>query len=250
MTSSVRPVVVFDTVVERDVLDLSWCVLPPLHEKAGREELNEIALRVTFCRSSDGTTLYACSSEGAIAVMHFNLSELGNVAPAGTLETILEASIRRSSQRSSSQPNGRAALTGGTTARPNVLQPRKKGATNGGGSGAGGLGRGSSEILPIPPPGAPQQITLTQDGKRRIKPAFLGTGGLVAQSSNARTASAFTSSSTSNGASTFQPAAKRDNDVDMMDARAQAGPSSRPFQPQPQHRVSSRGLQLPTWLIG
>ena len=28
MTSSVRPVVVFDTVVERDVLDLSWCVLP------------------------------------------------------------------------------------------------------------------------------------------------------------------------------------------------------------------------------
>lgn len=188
-----------------------------------------------ICRSSDGTTLYACSSEGAIAVMHFNLSELGNIAPAGTLETVLEASIRRYAQRSSSQPNSRSGVVGGTSARPNVLQPRKKGALNGT---TGGLSRGSSEILPIPPPGAPQQITLTDKGKRRIKPAFLGTGGLVAQSLNARTASAFTASSTSNGASAFQPAIKRDNDVDMMDARAQAGASSRPFQAQLQHRVS------------
>lgn len=56
----------------------------------------------------------------------------------------------------------------GTGGAPNILMPRPK-----------KQARAQTPLLPIPPPGAPQNITKTRDGKKRIQPTFLGMGGIV-----------------------------------------------------------------------
>ena len=210
-----------------------------------------VCVCVCVCvRSRDGSTLYASSSEGHIAVMKFELSELGNPAPPGARESFLESWRFQRAPRNGIMGNksGGTGGGGGTAERPNMLMV-KKGKTS-----------SVNTLLPIPPPGAPQIITKTRDGKRRIQPAFLGLGGIVAQplisaaSSMARhVPSSGTNTST---AAVFQPDpmhASSNGDVDMaIDMRTQAplttntAGSSRPALPQ-QQRTSLQDIGLPSW---
>lgn len=206
-----RPIVVFDTIVDRDTLDLSW--------------------------SSDGMVLYACSSEGQLAVIEFEKRELPVPAEGGARERALATwGVQRPARGGMhATTNGLANGSAGTAGRPNVLQPRKKGQAAANGQ--------SSALLPIPPPGAPQQITILANGKRRIKPAFLGLGGIVAQAlpgpgasitSSAAHHSAFGTDSVhqqQQGRSPFlQPAFGNGGDVEMADARMQDVPVTGPSQ--------------------
>lgn len=121
------------------------------------------------CRSRDGTTLYACSSEGHIAVMQFTFPELGNVAPAEwTAKIRTKWDFHKPARHA---VHAHAGGAGGTANQPNVLMARKGPRKE----------ASSSALLPIPPPFAPQNITINKDGKRRIQPTFLGLGGIVAQ---------------------------------------------------------------------
>ena len=221
LTDQDRPIVVFDTIVDRDTLDMSW--------------------------SSDGLCLYVCSSEGQVAVIEFEMKELATPAEAGAQERALATwGFQRPARGSSSNlGNGMANGQAGTAGRPNVLQPRKKGQSAGNASTNGQ----NNVLLPIPPPGAPQQITRLPNGKRRIKPTFLGLGGIVAQplpgrepvtSSMANIAQnetfqgspfASTSMQQQHGRSPFlQPAFNGGGDVDMIDARMQGVPVTGPSQ--------------------
>ncbi|SCZ87960.1 BZ3500_MvSof-1268-A1-R1_Chr2-1g04093 [Microbotryum saponariae] len=60
ITSKSEPVIVFEQIFERDILDLSW--------------------------SKDGQQLWACSSEGHVAVFEFDLDEIATVCPVEAKE--------------------------------------------------------------------------------------------------------------------------------------------------------------------
>lgn len=190
--------------------------------------LDCMLLQLTFsCRSADGTTLYACSSEGHIAVMQFGLEELGHPAPPGAQKQQL-ATWGFTPVHHPVTSNGSIHQPGriGSGSAPNVLVPRKKQA------------RAQTPLLPIPPPGAPQKITINQSGKRRIEPTFLGLGGIVPRTGSS--ASLAPERPTSTLQSAFQPNASyaqpgpshlTPHERDLMDARMQGTP---------------RGAHLPT----
>jgi protein HIRA/HIR1 len=71
-TKSARPIIVAKDVFERPVMDLSWSVTMI----AFRSNLS-----YGLCRSLDGLTLYACSSDGTICIFDFDESELEGIAP-------------------------------------------------------------------------------------------------------------------------------------------------------------------------
>ncbi|KDE03708.1 hypothetical protein MVLG_05839 [Microbotryum lychnidis-dioicae p1A1 Lamole] len=60
ITSKSEPIIVFEEIFERDILDLSW--------------------------SKDGKQLWACSSEGHVAVFEFDLDEIATVCPVEAKE--------------------------------------------------------------------------------------------------------------------------------------------------------------------
>ncbi|KAM0751676.1 WD40 repeat-like protein [Meredithblackwellia eburnea MCA 4105] len=109
VTSQSQPLVVFDDVFDRDVLDLSW--------------------------SSDGTQLWACSSEGHVAVFTFALADFHPVAPEGALEAyhqtfgyrrqapLVNRNALVAASSNSSLTSGAPAL--GTMGQPNTLIARK-----------------------------------------------------------------------------------------------------------------------------
>ena len=125
-------------------------------------------------RTGNGTTLYACSSDGHVAVMQFSRGELCNPASSEAQQDFLRS--WRFDRPSRSDSSTMAGGFSGTASAPNMLVARK------GGRAKSALSRGSSVLLPIPPPGAPQEITIV-NGKRRIKPAFLGMGSVVPMTS-------------------------------------------------------------------
>jgi len=101
--------------------------------------------------------------------MQFGLLELGHPAPPDAQKQYLSTwgftpSHLPVISNGHSAPPGRI----GTGSAPNVLVPRSK-----------KQARAQTPLLPIPPPGAPQKITINQAGKRRIEPTFLGMGGIV-----------------------------------------------------------------------
>ena len=214
LTGQDRPIVVFDTIVERDTLDMSW--------------------------SSDGTTLYVCSSEGQVAVIEFELRELPMRAEAGAKERYLATwGFQRPARGLNAVANGMANGQAGSSGRPNVLQPRKK-------------GQASNVLKPVPPPGAPQEVTMLPPNPpkrtksvRRIKPYFLGLGGIVAQPLPGTGAATSNVASTSNALhqSPFAPTSMQQQqgrspflqpalggDVEMRDARMQDVPVTGPSQ--------------------
>ena len=71
-TKSARPLIVAKEVFDRQIMDLSWCVLGSRLE---HQRLNR------HLRSWDGMTLYAASSDGTIAVFNFDPAELEGIAP-------------------------------------------------------------------------------------------------------------------------------------------------------------------------
>ena len=150
VTGLESPVLVARDVFERQVMDLSW--------------------------SADGYTLYGCSSDGTVAVFHL-CPEL--ISEALSAERLEQSRAKHGVKRiRSTVANTNGALTVGTSDRPNVLQPRK----------AGQPQAARLSVAPVPIAGsvAPvrpatskterlqQTITITKDGKRRIRPTLIG----------------------------------------------------------------------------
>ncbi|SNX86549.1 related to histone transcription regulator HIP1 [Melanopsichium pennsylvanicum] len=150
VTGLEAPVLVARDVFERQVMDLSW--------------------------SADGYTLYACSSDGTVAVFHLN-PEL--ISDALSNERLEQSRAKHGVKRIRSPiTNPNAASTIGTSDRPNVLQPRKAGLPQ----------PARMSVAPVPVAGSvarirptaskterlQQTITITKDGKRRIRPTLMG----------------------------------------------------------------------------
>lgn len=147
ITGQSRPILVARDVFQRQVMDLSW--------------------------SSDGMTLYACSADGHIAAFAFDTENLLRAANSDDLNAAREmynfTEKRRKFELSKTvryHGNGLSSSLQGTSDRPNMLVPRKA-----------GVPRAPTSVLP---PSAvsgskrlDQQITLTKEGKRRIRPTLL-----------------------------------------------------------------------------
>lgn len=149
ITGQSRPILVARDVFQRQVMDLSW--------------------------SSDGLTLYACSADGHIAAFAFTVADLLEQHPDIELQRAKELFgfseqqrlFKRSTlQQPQSNSLGRPAQ--GTMERPTMLVPRKAGVPQANRPRPG---------LPAPANGRvqrlDQQISITNDGKRRIKPTLL-----------------------------------------------------------------------------
>ncbi|EPQ29539.1 uncharacterized protein PFL1_02758 [Pseudozyma flocculosa PF-1] len=139
-----HPVLVARDLFNRHVMDLSW--------------------------SSDGYTLYASSSDGTVAVI--------TLTPEILSEALSEERLQ-ASRAKHGYKRARAALPShisnqsvGTLERPNVLQVRK-------------AGRAVPSPSPAVRPAASrterlkQEITITRDGKRRIKPTQISSDGFA-----------------------------------------------------------------------
>ncbi|KIS67027.1 uncharacterized protein UMAG_04900 [Mycosarcoma maydis] len=150
VTGLEQPVLVARDVFERQVMDLSW--------------------------SADGYTLYACSSDGTVAVFHLSPELISDALSAEKLEQSRAKHGVKRVRNVAAATNG--ALPIGTSDRPNMLQPRKAGQSQ--------AARASVPPVPIAgsvPPVRPiasrterlhQTITITKDGKRRIRPTLIG----------------------------------------------------------------------------
>ena len=136
ITGLPRPVLVARDVFERHVMDLSW--------------------------SADGYTLYACSSDGSIALFTFTPDELAETLPDTTLTQARESYGFVRKTRATHAPQAALPMRAGTAERPRMLTARK----------------GKAPRPPAPPARLTQQITINKDGKRRIRPTLLDADGL------------------------------------------------------------------------
>lgn len=156
--------------------------------------------------------------------MQFNLEELGHPAPPQAQKEYLASwgftpSYHPAMHHGAPQ-HGRV----GSASAPNILmaRPKKQQA------------RASTPLLPIPPPGAPQQITRTANGKKRIQPTFLGLGGIIPRQGLMTTSAPQQEQQTPSLQPAFGhtaasygqpgPSAISSHDVEMMDARMQGTP--------------------------
>ncbi|MBW0475441.1 hypothetical protein O181_015156 [Austropuccinia psidii MF-1] len=146
LTNCSIPLVVLHDVFDRDILDLSW--------------------------ANDGITLYACSSEGRVAVLVIEeLQSIVAIAPAeAKKEYHATYAFTKPDRRQQSQ--ALSASNGSRYASPMpYIEPYKPGissqqpATS---SLTATLSRPSDSLL------AQQEMTIMPNGKRRIKPVFLG----------------------------------------------------------------------------
>ncbi|KAG8761499.1 HIR complex subunit [Ceratobasidium sp. 423] len=132
-TKHARPLVVAREVFDRPIMDLAW--------------------------SWDGLTLFACSSDGTVAVFDFEESELEGIVPHSVQDDYLKkfgfagqnAEIRAEQQRQK-EAFERAQQV---QSIPQQQQP---------------LTNGTVETY-VP---GQQQVTITKDGRRRIKPSLIG----------------------------------------------------------------------------
>lgn len=122
VTSQSQPFLVLDEVFDRDVLDMSWCVLLSL---TFPRQANSTR------RSSDGLQLWACSSEGHVTTFIFDSTELPTMAPPGTREAyhrtynfVPRLQVGRPLSTHSSA-SSLAPTPVGTMAQPNLLVSRK-----------------------------------------------------------------------------------------------------------------------------
>ncbi|KZO90530.1 WD40 repeat-like protein [Calocera viscosa TUFC12733] len=135
-TNQARPLLVAQELFDRAVLDLSWCL--------------------------DGLTLYACSSDGTVAVMKFSPSELRGIAPHDVQVNYLKGYKFNSPMNLTYQPTVQSIPPPPQHSPPvQRIQP-----------------------LPVGQPqlnvGGTQEVTRTTDGKRRIRPVLLSQGSSTA----------------------------------------------------------------------
>jgi hypothetical protein len=153
--------------------------------------------------------------------MQFGLEELGHPAPPEAQKQYLSTWGFVPSHHPVAS-NGHTVQPGriGTGNAPNILMPRSK-----------KQARAQTPLLPIPPPGAPQRITINQAGKRRIQPAFLGLGGIVPRQGSSASLAPQQPAHTLQSA--FQPTTSyaqpgpssiTATEMDMMEARMQGTP--------------------------
>ena len=117
-------------------------------------------------RSADGYTLYASSSDGTVAV--FKLTE-DMLSQALSSDRLQQARARHGFKRIRTQAASQiSAQAVGTLDRPNVLQVRKAGPRPAAPAVRPAAGR---------PERLQQEITITKDGKRRIRPTPHGDDG-------------------------------------------------------------------------
>ncbi|GAC71397.1 histone transcription regulator HIRA [Moesziomyces antarcticus T-34] len=150
VTGLEQPVLVARDVFERQVMDLSW--------------------------SADGYTLYACSSDGTVAVFNLTPDIISDALSAERLEqSRAKHGVKRI--RNTVGPSSNAMVLG-TSDRPNVLQPRKAGQAHPARASVAPVPIAGS-VAPVRPASAKterlqQTITITKDGKRRIRPTLIG----------------------------------------------------------------------------
>ena len=120
ITGLPRPVLVARDVFERHVMDLSW--------------------------SADGYTLYACSSDGSIALFTFTPDELAETLPDDTLTQARESYGFVRKTRATHAPQAALPMRAGTAERPRMLTARK----------------GKAPRPPAPPARLTQQITINK----------------------------------------------------------------------------------------
>lgn len=143
LTNSSTPILVLHDVFDRDILDLSW--------------------------AADGVTLYACSSEGHVAafVIHEIMSIINLASPEAKAKYHQTYAYVKPARRP------RQLLPSGEPSRfmsplP-AVEPYRSGSTPQPPS-----YRGNQSIVSHPSVDQAQQMTIMPNGKRRIKPVFLG----------------------------------------------------------------------------
>lgn len=151
ITGREKPILVARDVFQRQVMDLSW--------------------------SSDGLTLYACSTDGYIAVFVFTTDDIMDTHPDKELLKAKEIFGFTEQQRRFRQSTLQQALSSsqqsapGTAERPTMLVARKT-----------GVPPANRPKPNLPPPAngkvqrLNQQITINPDGKRRIRPTLMDEG--------------------------------------------------------------------------
>ncbi|KAJ9474304.1 Protein HIR1 [Pseudozyma hubeiensis] len=150
VTGLEQPVLVARDVFERQVMDLSW--------------------------SADGYTLYACSSDGTVAVFHLSPELISDALSAERLEQSRAKHGVKRIRNAASTFNPASSV--GTSDRPNVLQPRKAGQQPSARASVAPVPIAGS-VVPVRPAASTterlrQTITITRDGKRRIRPTLIG----------------------------------------------------------------------------
>ncbi|CAE6539796.1 unnamed protein product [Rhizoctonia solani] len=132
-TKHARPLVVAREVFDRPIMDLAW--------------------------SWDGLTLYACSSDGTVAVFDFEESELEGIVPHSIQDEYLKkfGFSEQNAEIRAEQLRQKEAFEKAQQAPPPPQAPQPL--TNG--------------ALEAYVPGQ-QQVTITKDGRRRIKPSLIG----------------------------------------------------------------------------
>lgn len=147
LTSNSTPIAVLHDVFDRDILDLSW--------------------------AADGVTLYACSSDGRVAA--FVIEELlsfASVVPASVKADLFESygykkpDRRQQKSRSSSTPFG---------SRYDSPMPSATSYQNGRSSHLPSTSNAQSTDTLL----NQQEMTIMPNGKRRIRPVFLGTNDSI-----------------------------------------------------------------------
>ncbi|CAE6395388.1 unnamed protein product [Rhizoctonia solani] len=140
-TKHARPLVVAREVFDRPIMDLAW--------------------------SWDGLTLYSCSSDGTVATFEFEEAELEGIVPHSVQDEYLKkfgfheqnAEIRAEQQRQKEAFERAQQVQQPVQQQQQQQPPQPQPVTNG--------------TLEAYVPGQ-QQVTITKDGRRRIKPSLIG----------------------------------------------------------------------------
>ncbi|KAI8461323.1 WD40-repeat-containing domain protein, partial [Phakopsora pachyrhizi] len=150
LTSNSAPLVVLHDVFDRDILDISW--------------------------AEDGTTLYACSSEGRVAV--FIIQELKSIVTMAPPEAKVEFHKTYSFKKPERLRQPRSMSINYASRNPSPLISTGSHITSPSPDPSYRISHPSSDIAPSDLP-QKQQTTIMPNGKRRIRPVYLGANDSV-----------------------------------------------------------------------
>ncbi|CED85461.1 Histone transcription regulator HIRA, WD repeat superfamily [Phaffia rhodozyma] len=180
--------------------------------------------------TTQGRTLYACSSDGSIACFDFTKKEISGFAQEGALEVVLSTyeHFRKHSQSKTDPVSQVVSRTPAPiTTAVKTLIPRMTGKTS--------LAEQSNPIsstLPVPVPVPLTQTITMKNGKKRIQPTMLQTGSSIvgvnqAVFGNSQAPPAISSSSSTLGVPPQMPSTSSANpgmrDIEMRTDVEQSG---------------------------